>query len=213
MLDNRTKSGSSAQVLKLPIASGWRKKRIASVSSLTRSSTEIGKFVGIVSLTELPLSRLMWAHYADSHAGFVAELAAGEEGNYEGFVIRGMGTGLTAAKVKYPRSFAQISLPSDGSNVLEVFWSKHPLWEYELEWRIVAPLAGSVRYRFVSDAGKEQGMRFCVPFKPTNLRRVIFGMRMKRRSKLGFYRFWSKTPLSMSRSKRRRLMQKPVNLL
>jgi hypothetical protein len=133
--------------------------------------SEIGNFVGIVSLTELPLSRLMWAHYADSHAGFIAELAAGEEGNFEGFVIRGVGTGLVAAKVKYPRSFDQISFASDGSNVLEVCWSKHPLWEYEQEWRIVAPLACSVTYRLISAAGKEQGTRFCVPFKPWNLRR------------------------------------------
>ncbi len=80
----------------------------------------------------------MWAHYADSHAGFAVDLAAGEEGNFEGFVIRGMGTGLVAAKVKYPRSFDQISFASDGSNVLEVCWSKHPLWEYEEEWRVTS---------------------------------------------------------------------------
>ena len=37
---------------------------------------EISKVVGIVSLAEFPLNRLMWAHYADSHRGFVAEFAA-----------------------------------------------------------------------------------------------------------------------------------------
>jgi hypothetical protein len=36
---------------------------------------EIGGFSGSVSLTQLPLSRLIWAHYADSHKGFVAEFA------------------------------------------------------------------------------------------------------------------------------------------
>ena len=101
---------------------------------------EIGKIVGIISLTDQPLSRVMWAHYAQSHTGFVIELAAGEQGEYQGFTIRGMGTGLIAAKVKYPPSFNEISLANDGSNVLEVTCSKHPCWEYEHEWRIIVSL-------------------------------------------------------------------------
>jgi hypothetical protein len=140
---------------------------------------EIGKYFRVVSLTELPLSRLMWAHYADSHAGFVVELAAGEQTEHEGFAIRGMGTGLVAAKVKYPRLFHEISFARDGSNILDVCCSKHPLWEYEQEWRIVAPLRGSIQTRLVPDTGREAVERYCVPFKPKNLLRVIFGMRMK----------------------------------
>lgn len=139
---------------------------------------QISKFVGVVSLTELPLSRLMWAHYAQSHTGFAIELAADEESNYESFVIRGMGNGLVAAKVKYPSSHHQIPLAEDASNVLEVCCSKHPLWEYEREWRIVAFLRDSTPWPHISDRGCEE-RRFCVPFKPGNLQRVIFGMRMK----------------------------------
>lgn len=139
---------------------------------------QISSFVGIVSLTELPLSRLMWAHYAQSHTGFAIELAADDESNYETFVIRGMGNGLFAVKVKYPSSVQQIPLAEDSSNVLEVCCSKHPLWQYEEEWRIVAFLRDSTPWPLISDPGCEE-RRFCVPFKPETLQRVIFGMRMK----------------------------------
>lgn len=139
---------------------------------------EISRMFGIVSLTEDPLSRLMWAHYAQSHTGFVVELAAFETDYSNGFVIRDMGTGLSAAKVKYPPSPGQIALTEDASNVLEVCCTKHPLWGYEKEWRIVAPLRNSIFCRVVSNSGREKGKRFCVPFSPGNILRVIFGMRM-----------------------------------
>jgi hypothetical protein len=140
---------------------------------------EIGKVIGIICLTENPLSRLMWAHYAQSHTGFIAELAAGDQFDYDGFAARAMGTHLIAVKVKYPLRHGQISIAEDTSNILEVCFSKHPQWEYEMEWRIIAPLAGSIRYKLVQDGGQEAGERFCVPFKPENLRSVIFGVRMK----------------------------------
>jgi len=138
---------------------------------------EMGKSVGITSLTELPACRLMWAHYAQSYTGFVVELAAGEIGNFANFVICGMGTGLVAVKVKYPPGFKQIQIAEDAGNVLELCCTKHPSWKYEEEWRIIAPLRGSVPCRLVANDGREE-KRFCVRFKPENIRRVIFGMRM-----------------------------------
>lgn len=43
------------------------------------SRVQISSMVGIVSLTEKPLCRLMWAHYAESHTGFVAEFATHDQ--------------------------------------------------------------------------------------------------------------------------------------
>jgi Protein of unknown function (DUF2971) len=138
---------------------------------------EIGRFIGIVSLTELPLSRLMWAHYADSHKGFVAEFAAGEETAAYGFTIRMCAVGpVVAAKVKYHPDFQQISKKAD--NVHEVIWSKHPDWEKEKEWRIICPLQHSIA-RQVNRPGGELLKRYLLPFAPVGLRRVIFGMRME----------------------------------
>ena len=142
---------------------------------------EIGKVVGIVSLTEQALSRLMWAHYADSHRGFVAEFATWEPAEKYGFSIRMCAVGpvvagklkpVVAAKVKYRSDFQEIS--RNAENVQEVPWSKHPDWEREQEWRIVWPLRGSIP-RTTSEGAR----RFCLPFPPEGLRRVILGMRVE----------------------------------
>jgi hypothetical protein len=139
---------------------------------------EIGRFFGIVSLTELPLSRLMWAHYADSHRGFVAEFAAGEETTAYGFTIRMCAVGpVVAAKVKYHPDFQQISKNAD--NVHEVCWSKHPDWEKEREWRIIWPLQQSIARQVSRPGGGELLKRYFLPFAPRGLRSVIFGMRME----------------------------------
>jgi len=146
---------------------------------------EISKVIGIVSLTELPLSRLMWAHYADSHRGFVAEFAAGAQTTKYGFSIRMCGVGsvvdgmlkpVAAGKVKYRSDFQEISRNTD--NIHEVCWSKHADWEKEQEWRIICPLQNSLSAT-LSHATSGQGVeRFCLPFAAEGLRRVIFGMRM-----------------------------------
>jgi hypothetical protein len=140
---------------------------------------EISRVIGLVCFTENPLNRVMWGQYAGSHTGFVAELAAGDEFDYDGFIAREMGTRLIAVKVKYPSTHGQISIAEDCSNILEICCSKHPQWGYEAEWRIIAPLAASIRHKLASDNGQESGVRFCIPFTPKNLLSIIFGERMK----------------------------------
>jgi len=184
---------SSAIVVPLDFALREQQKRLEGLKAGVASTKflggqgknyqqEISKLFGIVSLTELPVCRLMWAHYAQSYTGFVIELDAGEKYDYEDFVARNMGTGLNAVKVKYPPTFQQIQIAKDASNVLELCCTKHPSWKYEEEWRNIAPLSGSVPCRLVDNSGREK-RRFCLPFKPENLRRVIFGMRMEAETK------------------------------
>ena len=139
---------------------------------------EISKVIGIVSLTELPLSRLMWAHYADSHRGFVAEFATWAPGEKFGFNTRMCAVGpVEAAKVKYRPDFQMISRNTD--NVHEICWSKHPDWEGEQEWRIICPLQKSLTATLSHATSGQRVERFCLPFAPEGLRRVIFGMRME----------------------------------
>ena len=132
------------------------------------SQEKFSLICGIISLTEKSLCRLMWAHYAESHAGFVAEFTATDHFEEPEEKLSGCSCmGFPACKVKYSPTFRQHPWTSD--NIVQASWSKHPLWEYEQEWRMLLPLAGSVNYLD----------RHCLPFSPEHLTRVIFGMRMK----------------------------------
>ena len=67
----------------------------------------------------------MWAHYADSHHGFVAEFRHGEEGLEDSFRVRAGPFG-PAAKVKYlRRDEQQAECKRDASNIERILWTKH----------------------------------------------------------------------------------------
>lgn len=137
---------------------------------------------GIIALTENPLCRLMWAHYAESHTGFVAEFAATQHlVEPEENLTCCNCMGFPAVKVKYPPTFKWRPWTSD--NIVSHCWSKHPLWEYEQEWRMLLPLAGSAGCCIVAEKNNAPE-RFCLPFSTEHLTRVIFGMRMKPETKL-----------------------------
>jgi hypothetical protein len=142
---------------------------------------EISKLIGVVSLTGLPLNRLMWAHYAQSYTGFVAEFATGEETEKYGFRIRMCAVGpVVAGKVKYDADFKQLT--EGAGNVHELCWSKHRDWEYEEEWRIVWPLQNSLTATLRQARNGKSVRRYCLPFLPSGLHRVIFGMQMDARA-------------------------------
>src|SRR5208337_1596729 len=56
----------------------------------------------------------------------------------------------------------------DGSNLKEVCWTKHDLWGYEKEWRVVESLKNA-------DLHPTRGGFFLLGFKPADLLRVIVG--------------------------------------
>jgi hypothetical protein len=97
---------------------------------------ELNRRVGILSLSEIPDSFLLWWRYASGQSGFVYEfddkhswfLAKTEEKDD----IRGL------RKVNY------VDVPSSPYlselTASEVLYSKRRYWEYEREWRIVRPL-------------------------------------------------------------------------
>lgn len=141
------------------------------------SQEYISSIIGIVSLTEKPLCRLMWAHYAGSHTGFVAEFTATDHFDEpEEKLACCKCMGLPAVKVKYPPLFKPRAWYVD--NIIGACWSKHPLWEYEQEWRMLLPLEGSIGCCLITEKNNVPE-RFCLPFSPEHLTRVILGMRMK----------------------------------
>lgn len=134
----------------------------------------LSKLIGVVSLTEKPLNRLMWAHYGESHHGFVAEFRHGEEGDLVAGSRSCMSPFGGARKVQY--RLEQPLLKGDKSNLLDVCWTKHVFWTYEQEWRVVESLKKADRHP------SREGY-FLLWFKPANLIRVILGLRVSQKVK------------------------------
>lgn len=94
------------------------------------------RYVGVLSLTEDPLNELMWAHYADSHKGFVVGLDTQSEffqpkpGEPKtcGELMNVIYTDTTPVVFVEP---GKLDIPK------EVFFTKTNKWSYEREWRMV----------------------------------------------------------------------------
>jgi Protein of unknown function (DUF2971) len=130
------------------------------------------KLVGIICLTEDPLNRLMWANYANSHKGFVAEFRCGEVGLFDregqSFPICGSPFGGAAAvKVQYLPELPDMK--RGGANLYDVVRMKHITWKYENEWRAFESLKKATPHP------NKAGFHL-LWFKPVNLLRVIIGL-------------------------------------
>ena len=133
----------------------------------------LSELVGVICLTEDNLNRLMWAHYGESHKGFVAEFRCAEYScTKEG--ERSVATCLTpfggANKVWYQQQ--PPARKRDGSNTRDVCWTKHELWTYEQEWRVVEDLKKA-------DSHPKRNGFLLLWFKPTDLLRVIVGLKVE----------------------------------
>jgi hypothetical protein len=125
-------------------------------------STMLDRLIGVLSLSEVPDSLLMWSHYASSHAGFVMGFDARhphfdqKKGADDEF--------RHLRRVLYrdtrPRA------PMTALDGIDFFLVKSLQWAYEREWRVLRPLrdADSVRdmkpypvclFRYPTDALKE----------------------------------------------------------
>lgn len=94
--------------------------------------------VGILSLSEVPDSLVMWAHYAGNHTGLVLQLDETHE-FFAPMIFEEQSFELT--KVEYSsqrpiRSYSTLNSP-------EVFYRKSIEWAYEREWRLIRPLANA----------------------------------------------------------------------
>ncbi len=93
---------------------------------------------GILCLTETPDSLLMWAHYANSHNGFVLQF----DESHEFFAPASFeGQAFELTRVEYASSRPVLSYSSLHSTAL--YYRKSPEWSYEREWRLIRPLIGA----------------------------------------------------------------------
>lgn len=101
---------------------------------------KIDQMLGVLCLSEVPDSLLMWAHYASSHTGFVVEFDAWHQYFHQ---QKSDDDDLRhLQRVCYREN--RPSAPLSHMSAIELFLVKSGHWEYEREWRIVRPLADAV---------------------------------------------------------------------
>ncbi|WP_178119586.1 DUF2971 domain-containing protein [Pseudomonas sp. SCB32] len=115
-----------------PLMYGLSRRQAGEVNRLFRlanpdavSNDWKGK-IGILCLSEYPLSILMWSHYAFDHSG----ICVGFDTGYPPF--------HDAIKVLYSPDRPCVTIGSSSDELLEnVFLKKSIHWEYEGEWRVI----------------------------------------------------------------------------
>jgi hypothetical protein len=101
---------------------------------------KIDQALGVLCLSEVPDSLLMWAHYASSHTGFVVEFDAWHPSFHE---QKSDEDDLRHLRRVYYRE-SRPSAPLSSMSAIELFLVKSGHWGYEREWRIVRPLVDAV---------------------------------------------------------------------
>ena len=134
-----------------------------------RMARKLDELLGVMCLTEAANSLLMWAHYADSHQGFVVQFDETSP-----FFDRRVGPDdelRHLRKVTYSsrRPSLTLSEVKDGS----AFLTKGLEWQYEAEWRMIVPLDGASK---VIGSGPEAVHLFSFPAAAVTS--VILGSRM-----------------------------------
>ena len=131
---------------------------------------QLSKIFGVVCMSEVADSALMWAHYSDSYRGFVAEFECPHYAEADGLPAVATPFGL-AFPCDY--SAAPPVLNADHSNACRCVCTKPQEWAYEREWRVV---------RMLRTADRVDGNRHAfLRFSPAWLKRVICGHRMEER--------------------------------
>jgi hypothetical protein len=144
-------------------------------ADLEKTKVEIYKRLddnfGVLSLSESPYSKLLWAHYADGDRGYLLEFDANhpwfwqKKQEDDGF--------RHLRKVRYTESRdAKYLMELNDDDVL---YTKDREWEYEMEWRIIQSFnAASVKTGTIDRYGKDV-LLFAIP--PECLTGVIAGFR------------------------------------
>lgn len=105
-----------------------------------RVDNEIQKFIkknrnmGVICLSEVCDSILMWSHYAENHKGVCFEFTRAEDNNF--------GDLESCSPVKYDRYYPiidlrQMLLNQDGETFESMMKTKSGDWAYEKEWRLI----------------------------------------------------------------------------
>jgi hypothetical protein len=98
---------------------------------------KLEELLGVLCLSESSRSLLMWAHYADSHRGFVVQFD--ETSPFFDRRVSDKDELRHLRRVTY--SSERPSLTLSELEDVSVFLVKSIEWEYEVEWRMIMPLA------------------------------------------------------------------------
>ena len=104
-------------------------------------ASKIEEVVGVLCLSSIPDSLLMWAHYADAHRGFVLQFD--ETSPFFDSRITDLDELRHLHRVKY--SATRPSLTLSEVEDASAFLTKGMEWAYEAEWRMIVPLADASR--------------------------------------------------------------------
>jgi hypothetical protein len=140
--------------------------------------SRIGRSVGILSLSEVPDSLLMWAHYAAEHRGF----AIGFDTTHEFFnrTLHPSDPARSLRPVEYvtdrPRRAILTDPVDEGRFLVELardfFLVKSPDWSYEREWRMLLP-SSAAETRVASN--DQELLLYDLP--PETIAEVVVGVR------------------------------------
>jgi hypothetical protein len=103
---------------------------------LEQIHTQIDEEIGVLCLSEVPDSLLMWSHYASSHTGFILEFNA----HHDWFHERRSPDEQEYGNLR--RVLYREARPSGSLHTLhedELFFVKSGHWAYEREWRMLRP--------------------------------------------------------------------------
>jgi DUF2971 family protein len=146
-----------------------------------------GKFAdryGILSLSEVPTSLLMWAHYGNCHRGFAIEL----DGDHAFFrPPSGQGPIGRLLKVTYTVDRPALTMydpsiaPEQYANNLidALLLTKSADWRYECEYRMVLPLDDPATFPHRVD-----GRNHLFPFPSEVISGIVFGSRCSEATRL-----------------------------
>ena len=146
---------------------------------------KLEELLGILCLTEDADNLLMWAHYADSHRGFV--LHFDEASPFFDRRVSDEDELRHLRKVTYSKKRPSLTLSDvkDGS----AFLTKGSAWRYETEWRMIVPLADAFK---TLGSGAEAVHLF--EFPAAAVRSIVFGCRMLEAKKLEIQTLLSELP-------------------
>lgn len=124
--------------------------------------------IGVFCLSEEKLNLLMWSHYANSHRGFVVGFNMESEFFSNGYAL----PIWKPRKIDYVLERPSKFLNEFSPDMKEIFYTKGKVWDYEKEWRMLAPLELPL-------AWVEGSVKGVHPLPRIAVSEVIFGGRLR----------------------------------
>ena len=125
------------------------------------------KEYGVFCLSEKNKNLLMWSHYANSHSGFVVGFDMESDFFANGYPL----PIWKPKKIDYVPERPSKFFNEFSQDMKEIFYTKGDIWDYEKEWRMIAPL----EFPLAWVDGKPKGVH---PLPKKSVSEVIFGARM-----------------------------------